>query len=63
MKTWLSLYFIMVAILARCTANMPAEKSDEERIKDVHLIASIVEQFKEKTGHYPYEEAFSNVEE
>lgn len=52
---------ITVLTLAACDRNITAGKSDAERIRDVHTIANIVEQFKEKTGHYPYEENFSNV--
>ncbi|MDC0936728.1 hypothetical protein OAS39_10615 [Pirellulales bacterium] len=37
-------------------------KNDEQRISDVHKIATLVERFKEAAGHYPYEEAFLNPE-
>lgn len=37
-------------------------KSDADRIADVHAIAGLVEDVKQKTGHYPYEEAFLNPE-
>jgi hypothetical protein len=36
--------------------------TDADRVADVHAIASLVEEFKQKTGHYPYEEAFLNPE-
>jgi len=35
-------------------------KSDADRIAHVHSIARLVEDFKQKVGHYPYEEAFLN---
>jgi hypothetical protein len=42
------------------TSTLP--KSDAERIADVHTIARLIEDFKQKTGHYPYEEAFLDPE-
>lgn len=43
------------------TAAAPAT-TDAQRIADVRAIAALVEDFKRKTGHYPYEEAFINPE-
>lgn len=47
----------------RLLSNMGTEKTDADRIQDVHRIAEICEKFKEKTGYYPYAELFEDVED
>ena len=47
---------------SRAVEPVEGPKTDAQRIADVHAIARLVEEFKQKTGHYPYEEAFLNPE-
>lgn len=56
---------LLLLILAGCNSKteQTGSKTDADRIRDVHYIAELVEQYKEKTGSYPYHNWFENVEE
>ena len=36
-------------------------KSDQDRVNDIHQIASIIEEYKKIKGHYPFAENWQNV--
>ena len=57
----LSPYFLAAIVLfCGCARREPAGKTDGQRMKDVHTIATVIEQYKRKTGRYPYAEHWDN---
>jgi len=53
---------IITVLFGACAKEKPAGKTDGQRMKDVHTIATAIEQYKQKTGRYPYAEHWDNVE-
>ncbi|MCK4913936.1 MAG: hypothetical protein KAS69_05000 [Planctomycetes bacterium] len=64
-KTIEIMALFLFVVFAGCNTDTPQTdpKTDAERIQDVHYIAELCEQYKEKTGNYPYHDWFEDVEE
>ncbi len=56
----LLLFLCLLFFSVSLSISEKGKKTDEDRIRDVHKIASFVEAFKVKKGYYPYEEAYLN---
>jgi hypothetical protein len=54
--------FAAMLLVYGCTRSKPAAETDNQRMKDIYTIATIVERYHQKTGHYPYAENWENVE-
>lgn len=54
---------IIFSLLVVTSAYAENLKTSKEHIDSVHMIAEVIERFKEKTGNYPFRENWSNVEE
>lgn len=58
MKSVLCCFVLVLA--CGCARKEPVGKTDGQRMKDVHTIAAAIEQYKAKTGRYPYAEHWDN---
>ena len=55
---------IIIILGTSCrTSDTPPRKTDKNRVEDIHLIASLVEEYKDVLGKYPFAENWENVEE
>jgi len=53
---------VAILLLCACRDEKSVPKTDAQRMEDVRRIAGVIEQYREKTGHYPYAENWENVE-
>jgi len=58
-----SLILIITFLIYNGCSSSKQLKSNQERISDIHTIASIVEEYKDITGRYPFAENWDNVKE
>ncbi len=53
---------ILIVVLYPPSSYSQSPKSDQGRVNDIHLIASIIEEYDKTKGHYPFWENWQNVE-
>ena len=57
----ISLLILFIALFPSLSYSQ-SPKSDQDRVNDIHQIASIIEEYKKAKGHYPFSENWENVE-
>jgi len=63
LHTKTALIILITLGISCCASDTPPKKSDRNRVQDIHLIASLIEEYKDALGKYPFAENWENVEE